>query len=123
VNRQPDFSTPEQSLIQIRHMWEGGPLRQWSEKREKTSWLRHLDDWVGMYVCEDCREPAPYGVYSVAFRSESGAARNCLMWLCGACKEAGRQRREQPAGLRRYLTRKREEALMGVGVEGPSSQI
>jgi hypothetical protein len=65
VDSRNDCSTPRQSLIQTRRMWEDGPLRQWAEKRITSSWVRHRDGWAGKYVCDDCGKPTPGGLYSV----------------------------------------------------------
>jgi hypothetical protein len=121
LNGQSDCSIPKQTVVQIRRMWAGGPLRQWSEKREETSWLRHLGGWIGMYVCEDCMDPAPMGVYSVRLGRNS-AKLESVLWLCGTCREARRERGEQPAGLRAYIARKRQETLEGMGLNRPRIQ-
>ncbi len=110
----------EAAAIVVKRMWEVGPLRQWSEKRETSRWIRHGEGWAGMYVCEACREPAPMGVHSLRLGHDSVKAKTVL-WLCGTCREARRKRGEQPTGLRAYRARKREEALMGIGLDDPSS--
>lgn len=70
--------------MEIRRMWEGGPLRQFSDKREATSWHRYqspiLEGYAGQYVCDDCQE-AVVGVY----RQKSTGK-----WLCRACYDSVR---------------------------------
>ncbi len=75
-------------------MWESGPLREWSgaDKRPKSHFIPYAKGgYVGAYACERCCGPCD-GVYLV--REEQ-------RWLCGACKEAFRPKRMQPAHLRR----------------------
>jgi len=73
---------------QIRRMWEGGPLRQWSETRHGGNWLASdRGGFTGSYVCGECRQPCD-GVY---------LARHVQKWLWGACKAAVATRQEQPA--------------------------
>ena len=45
-------------------MWDGGPLRQWAERRVPSNWVQYVDGWVGMHVCEECGRPSPGGIYS-----------------------------------------------------------
>ena len=38
----------------VKHMWEGGPLREWSEKRENTNQLSLASGgFGGSYVCDE----------------------------------------------------------------------
>lgn len=66
--------------IEIKHMWSGGPLRQWSMKKPSNGKWTGLagGGFVGNYVCERCKRPVD-GVYHV---------REPRRWLCGPCKEA-----------------------------------
>lgn len=65
--------------IEVKRMWESGPLRQFSDQREASTWNRYqsatLDGFAGQYVCDDCQQPV-VGVY----RQKSGAK-----WYCKAC--------------------------------------
>jgi ribosomal protein S27AE len=94
VIRQPDCSTPKQTLVQIRRMWEGGPLRNWSDRKTTLTPMSHnRGGFVGTYVCERCLGSCD-GVY---------LAREEQRWLCGACKTVVTTKQEQPAQLRRAL--------------------
>ena len=69
--------------IEVKRMWDGGPLRQWSATRPLNAggnWVRYqsrdLDGYAGAYVCDGCRMPCR-GVYFVQRVSK---------WLCKACK-------------------------------------
>jgi hypothetical protein len=76
--------------IEIKRMWEGGPLRQWSAERPlKGKWIAYATGgFAGCYVCEWCQESAD-GVYFV---------REPQKWLCGACKRAlGKHRNAKAA--------------------------
>jgi hypothetical protein len=73
--------------IEVRRMWEGGPLRQWSKdnpQRNLTGYAvglgNELEGYVGSYVCEECGEPCG-GVYR-----RRGAAGGEAKWVCGACR-------------------------------------
>ena len=107
----PNEIATEGAAIGVKRIWEGGPLRQWSEKRATSRWIRHAEGWAGMYVCEDCRESAPMGVYSTRLGHDSRRLET-ILWLCGTCRDARRGRGEQPTGLRAYFARKREETLV-----------
>ena len=63
------------SLIEIRQMWPGGPLRRFSEKRPGPQWIL-LDGggYANNYVCAQCRKDVK-GVH----RTPDG-------WLCGECR-------------------------------------
>lgn len=82
--------------IEIRRMWEGGPLRQWSDKARGSAWNYYEKaqtvGYAGSYVCDKCSNPV-YGVY----RLNQG-------WICAACK-AGKS----PA--KRIATEKQLELL------------
>lgn len=82
----------------IKRAWDGGPLRQWSKKREASSWLKHRESYTGMYVCDSCREPTTGGVYSVRHTSRRNAT---ITWLCAPCRLAQKPTREQPQQLRK----------------------
>jgi hypothetical protein len=60
----------------VRQMWEGGPLRRWSQAKTPQTPMGHSTGFVGSYVCGQCLEPSE-GVYRL--REPQG-------WLCGACK-------------------------------------
>lgn len=68
--------------VEVKRMWEGGPLRQFSGKHEGAAQNYYqspaLTGYTGAYVCDECLEPRD-GVYRV------GRLRK---WLCKACKEA-----------------------------------
>lgn len=85
-------------VMTIKRIWEGGPLRQWSEKRQASSWLKHREGYVGMYVCDHCHELAPGGVYSV--RQMSGH-KGVIAWLCAPCRFSQTPKREQTQQLRK----------------------
>jgi hypothetical protein len=82
----------------IQRMWEGGPLRQFSDSntrpKGKGSWMAYsspiLTGWTGSYVCDECRVPVA-GVYRVV-----------SLWLCSGCREKMKVRKPQPVGLARY---------------------
>lgn len=61
--------------MEIRQMWEEGPLREYSLNREKQG-QAPLDSggYAGMYVCGECGASV-VGVYRVANN-----------WICSACK-------------------------------------
>jgi hypothetical protein len=89
---QPDCSTSKYCGVEIRRMWEGGPLRNWSDRKATLSPMSHnRGGFVGAYVCERCLGSCD-GVYLV--REEQS-------WLCGACKTVVTTKQEQPAQLRR----------------------
>jgi hypothetical protein len=64
-----------------RRMWNGGPLRQFSEAQVKSHYVAYcspiLTGYAGSYICDGCQEPCA-GVYLV---------RPFGIWLCGACKK------------------------------------
>jgi len=98
VNRQPDCTTLRHAYVQIRRMWEGGPLRQWSEKRtNRTGIALASGGFGGCYVCDGCRMPVK-GIYLL--RGESLPCRIDFGWVCQPCRRAVRPRKEQPAQLR-----------------------
>jgi hypothetical protein len=78
----------------VRRMWEGGPLRQFSETQVNSHYIRYcspfLTGFAGSYVCDRCRRPSA-GVYL----SHPSEMQN--EWLCGGCrKQVGRRfRREE----------------------------
>jgi len=46
-----DCSTSKQCAVQIRRMWEGGPLRNWSDRKTTlTPISHHRSGFVGAYV-------------------------------------------------------------------------
>ena len=66
---------------EMRRMWPGGPLRQWSPVREGGCSMP-LDGggYGGPYECEGCLTPVP-GVYRVITQPQRGGT-----WLCASCK-------------------------------------
>lgn len=68
----------------IRQMWQGGPLRNWSESKTALTPIRHVEGFVGSYACSSCRKTCN-GVYRV---------REDFSWLCGPCKEMSKRRSE-----------------------------
>jgi hypothetical protein len=61
-------------------MWDGGPLRQFSERQAGGHYVAYsspiLTGYAGSYVCDRCKRPCS-GVYL------AGPAKS---WLCGPCK-------------------------------------
>jgi len=70
--------TANEAEIELRRMWPGGPLRQWSERRHGNFIPLHSGGFAGRYCCDQCRKPCA-GVYRVIHASR---------WLCGPCKRA-----------------------------------
>jgi hypothetical protein len=71
------------NTVTVRRMWPGGPLRQWSDKRQPRAgnWIAHAaGGYVGAYLCGGCQAPCN-GVYFV---------QRVKKWLCGACKKGVR---------------------------------
>ena len=63
-------------MTEIRRMWEGGPLREWSAERAKTGMISYATGgYVGCYVCDKCQQPAA-GLYR---------DKNSNHWHCKAC--------------------------------------
>ena len=92
MDYQGDSITRRRPLVQIRRMWEGGPLRNWSDRKTTLTPMSHnRGGFVGAYVCERCLGSCD-GVYLV--REEQS-------WLCGACRAAVATKQQQPAQLRR----------------------
>jgi hypothetical protein len=64
----------------VRRMWDGGPLRQFSDKQAAAHYVTYsspiLKGYAGAYVCGQCRWPSA-GVYFV---------RPVKNWFCGSCK-------------------------------------
>src|SRR3974390_2818824 len=56
--------------IEVRRMWEGGPLRQWTAKRPSSGkWVPYEHGgFAGRYVCADCQQTVA-GLY----RQNAGA--------------------------------------------------
>ena len=70
--------------MELRQMWVGGPLRNWSPEREDGT-LAHATGFVGAYVCSACWNPV-HGVYRVP----PG------VWVCPECRERGKLPPERP---------------------------
>ena len=67
-------------MVQIRRMWEGGPLRLWSASANSKCPILYsaaISGFVGAYVCDQCLEPSG-GVYQSHDKEQK--------WLCGACQ-------------------------------------
>lgn len=64
----------------VRRMWEGGPLRQFSQTQVGGHYIRIssplLTGYAGSYVCDRCLRPSA-GVLRPPTLQE---------WLCGGCK-------------------------------------
>lgn len=79
AGREQPLSAPLGTESVIR-MWEGGPLRQFSNKQAKSHYIaysaRFLKGYAGSYVCEGCLTPCP-GVYRVEPLG---------IWVCGGCR-------------------------------------
>jgi hypothetical protein len=78
--------------IEIKRMWEGGPLRQWSDTRQTSGgWLYYTNSqmtgYAGSYVCDECRQSTP-GVYYVS---------SVKKWLCRACKKLAKSSKQAKA--------------------------
>jgi hypothetical protein len=62
-------------------MWEGGPLRQFSETQANSHYIAYsgpfLTGYAGSYVCDQCQRPCA-GVYFI---------KEIRKWLCGGCKK------------------------------------
>jgi hypothetical protein len=71
-----------------RRMWNGGPLRQFSNTQAGGHYIRYsnrfLTGFAGSYVCDRCQRPSA-GVYL----SKPSKTRN--EWLCGGCKPSKRE--------------------------------
>src|SRR5215813_7051044 len=75
-----------------RRMWNGGPLRQFSNTQAGGHYIAYsspiLKGYAGSYVCDGCQEPCA-GVYLV---------RPLEIWLCGACKKGSRPKNSRQEG-------------------------
>jgi len=79
-----------------KRMWQGGPLREWSEtKTPATSMSYGKVGYAGRYGCDRCLK-AVNGVYLVQETSSSAG-----MWLCSDCRQNVRPKQAQPEALRR----------------------
>ena len=59
----------------VKRMWNGGPLRQFSEIRGASGWTPYDGGgYAGSYICDGCKE-AVVGVY----RAKDG------LWYCAGC--------------------------------------
>lgn len=66
-----------------RRMWEGGPLRKWSEARPTGKFINYAQGgYAGSYVCEQCQMSCD-GVYRVTTKCGQQE------WLCGKCRKYG----------------------------------
>ena len=63
-----------EEIVPTRRMWEGGPVRQFSESRTKGGWMPlNSGGFAGPYVCSRCHS-AVSGVY--------GPTQG---WICADC--------------------------------------
>jgi hypothetical protein len=81
ARREPSLpASPGKEPDGVRRMWNGGPLRQFSDTQAKSHYIaysgRFLTGYAGSYVCDRCRRPSP-GVYLF---------KETHQWLCGGCK-------------------------------------
>jgi hypothetical protein len=69
---------PENPEIQIKRMWDGGPLRQWSPDNPTRNFMSYgKGGYVGSYVCDFCQNTCD-GLYRV---------KNSDSWTCGSCRK------------------------------------
>lgn len=67
-------------VIEVKRMFNNGPLRFVSDHKENNSWLGSGNgEFRGMYVCDSCQQ----GVVGV-YRAKN-AQNNTAKWLCMAC--------------------------------------
>jgi hypothetical protein len=85
--REPGIIAPDgrnSATNGARQMWEGGPLRQFSDTQRGGHYIAYssaiLTGYAGSYVCDRCRRPS-VGVY-LSHPSETENE-----WLCGGCKK------------------------------------
>ena len=83
---------PKNSItIEVKRMWDGGPLRQWAPQRPLhagSTWVFYsgvIGGYVGPYVCDQCEQPV-VGVYRVY---------HVKKWICKACYELIRSPRKR----------------------------
>lgn len=91
-------------MIEIRRMWNGGPLRQCSDEHHNGfQYYEHTDrnhpelswrGYTGAYVCEGCQKPCA-GVYRVLAVKK---------WLCGGCRKAVRPSKRRSVAETPVLT-------------------
>lgn len=64
----------------VQRMWDGGPLRQFSDRQAGGHYVAYsspiLTGYAGSYACDRCKRPCA-GVYLV---------RPAKSWLCGGCR-------------------------------------
>jgi hypothetical protein len=72
------------NTIELKRMWIGGPLREWSPVQVRSFISLGNGGFGGRYVCDDCLKPVT-GVYRV-----TGAQNGGYKWQCAGCKEAAR---------------------------------
>ncbi len=68
-------------VLKVRLMWEGGPLRLWSESANSRCpilFSAAISGFVGAFVCEECLKPSG-GVYQSRGKEQK--------WVCGVCNE------------------------------------
>ena len=83
--------------MEIRRMWENGPLRQWSATKHGR-WIPSANGgYSGSYVCDHCRHPV-VGVYRQTWPNVG--VQDCQNWFCASCRSELRPKQVQPAQLR-----------------------
>jgi len=85
VDCQSESSTPEQTLVQIRRMWEGGPRREFAHRPSSNWGTPYQDGYAGQYIGDHCGRPRLNGVYSVRYLRGPSSA---YVWLCAECRGA-----------------------------------
>jgi hypothetical protein len=67
--------------MEIKRIWNSGPLRQWSEKRTSKGQIEYdKGGYVGMYVCD--------GLPDIPSHTSGHGVYKCLdgLWRCADCK-------------------------------------
>lgn len=82
----------------------GGPLREFCPVRLSNRFIpyQHADlkGFAGNYVCDECNQVAPKGIYEPPTRKTYLALAG--KWLCGACRDRLTPRMAQPEGLKNF---------------------
>ncbi len=72
---------------EVKRMWNGGPLRQFSEGRGTASWTAYDGGgYAGSYICDSCSE-AVLGLY-LAIPG---------IWVCADCRRRAKPTRQRAA--------------------------
>jgi hypothetical protein len=86
---------PKKDSIEIRRMWEGGPLRQISATARGRWTIDDKGEFRGPYVCDECLKPVS-GIYEP--KRGVGDGRK---WLCAECRTKLTPKQQQPESLRK----------------------